>query len=486
MFFRQVLNKRLGNMPLRVLVLIGIVMHFSNVFSQSDSITKPMDLYLLIGQSNMAGRGSLTDSIKAIVTNPNILMLNEANEWIPAKHPLHFDKKYAAVGPGLSFAEDMLQENGLSTIGLIPCAWGGSPIRVWKPGVKYFDKFPYELALERAQIAMKQGNLKGILWHQGESDNTAEKSEIYLEQLKTLVSRLRKDLKTPNLPFVAGEIGYFNKKDYINEQINKLPDAVNHTAVVSAKGLADKGDKLHFNAASAQMLGKRYALAMKRLQKSLRPTVVLTFDDAEISHYLNVAPLLLEYGFNATFFICEFPLQNLEEKKAYMQWNQILALHKMGFEIGNHTWHHKNVTKLREEELLEEIQYIEDKCEKYGMPKPVSFAYPGNRYDSVSQNILKKRGYQFARVGGSEVYKVNKHSSLAIPSYTVASTKKLNNRVKSALKHLGLGEVLVLTFHGVPDEIHPDYSTDLSHLKAILNYVKLQDFNVVAMKNLKD
>jgi hypothetical protein len=114
---------------------------------------------------------------------------------------------------------------------------------------------------------MQQGVLKGILWHQGESDNDSVHAPLYLDKLKELVSRFRNDLHQADLPFVAGEIGYFNKLDLINAVINQLPGAMRNTAVVSAKNLTDKGDHLHFDTYSARELGKRYASAMLQLQQ---------------------------------------------------------------------------------------------------------------------------------------------------------------------------------------------------------------------------
>jgi hypothetical protein len=93
---------------------------------------------------------------------------------------------------------------------------------------------------------------------------------MYIDKLKVLINRLRTDLQAPDLPFVAGEIGYFNKTNYINPIINKLPQQVRQTAVVSAEGLTDKGDSVHFNTPSARELGKRYAQSMKRLQATVR------------------------------------------------------------------------------------------------------------------------------------------------------------------------------------------------------------------------
>jgi hypothetical protein len=225
-------------------------------------------LYLLIGQSNMAGRG-LPDA-ESKKQDAQIIMLDSSNHWVPAIDPVHFDKPaIAGVGPAINFAKEMLGNNKHIKIGLVPCAVGGSPISVWVPGAFYAPGFhPYDDAMKRVELAMQQGVLKGILWHQGESDNDSLHAPIYLEKLKALINRLRTELHQPNLPFVAGEIGYFIKDDFINSVINRLPQLVPNTAVVSAKGLTDKGDHLHFDTPSARELGKRYSEAMKKLQES--------------------------------------------------------------------------------------------------------------------------------------------------------------------------------------------------------------------------
>lgn len=235
--------------------------------AQAPSIDSNFHLYLLIGQSNMAGRG-VPDSL-SVPGNPRILMLDSMNHWVMAKDPVHFDKPaMAGVGPGLQFAKQMLEADPQIKIGLIPCAWGGSPIKVWEPGEVYLvNHYPYDEAISRTKLAMKQGVLKGILWHQGESDNDSLHAVVYLYKLESLILRLRNELHLPALPFVAGELGYFLKKDLINKELKKLPGTVPHTAVVSAEGLTDKGDALHFNTSSARALGIRYAQAMQLLLK---------------------------------------------------------------------------------------------------------------------------------------------------------------------------------------------------------------------------
>ena len=470
---------------------IMLLMGFSYLTHAQSKVDSNFHLYLLIGQSNMTGRGKIDEQSK--IKNTRILMLDSLNNWVVAKDPVHFDKpKSVGVGPAIAFATQMLQNEKDVRIGLIPCAWGGSPIKAWQPGAKYFNAHPYDDAIKRTRLAMKQGVLKGILWHQGESDNDSVRSKKYLNELKLLVQRLRADLNQPELPFVAGEIGYFNKVDFVNAAINKLPAEAPNTAVVSAKGLTDMGDRLHFDATSARELGKRYAIAMQHLQstetmasarKNNPPVVLLCFDDAELSHYTNVAPLLKQYGFGATFLVCEMA-RKPEDSVYYMNWQQITALSRMGFEIGNHTGHHKNMTKLSVDEKVAEIKYIEDKCQMFDIPKPVSFAYPGNRHDSASLVVLKTMGYKYARTGGSRLYDPKVDAPLAIPSFTMGSSEKLSARTWYALKQLQPGLILAFTIHGVPDIAHPDYSTSEKEFVAFLDFMKKNQFKVIAMKDL--
>ncbi|MEO6844256.1 MAG: sialate O-acetylesterase, partial [Ginsengibacter sp.] len=71
--------------------------------SQTNTVDSSFDLYLLIGQSNMSGRGVVTEKFKE-EGDPNVFMLTKENTWVPAKNPLHFDKPtIVGVGPGLSF-----------------------------------------------------------------------------------------------------------------------------------------------------------------------------------------------------------------------------------------------------------------------------------------------------------------------------------------------------------------------------------------------
>jgi hypothetical protein len=223
------------------------------------------DLYLLIGQSNMAGRGPIAEDYKN-EGSPGVLMLDKNNNWVQAKHPLHFDKpQITGVGPGLRFGLEMAKEGGNHKIGLIPCAVGGTSIDVWKPGG--YDNatgtHPYDDALKRLAIAMQSGMIKGVIWLQGESDSDSAQAKKYLVKLIELINRIRTVTGYPSLPFVVGELGRFKEQyQLINNELSRLPNSLSFTAVASSAELTDKGDQTHFDAASADIYGRRFAEKM--------------------------------------------------------------------------------------------------------------------------------------------------------------------------------------------------------------------------------
>jgi hypothetical protein len=227
-------------------------------------------LYLLIGQSNMAGRGPVdAESRKA---HPRVAMLTRDLKWEPATDPLHFDKPVAGVGPGLAFGRQMAEACPQARIGLVPCAVGGTSIRVWTPGAedKATRTHPYDDMLRRMEEARKAGVLKGILWHQGEADRGS--AAQYPGWLTGLIERLRKDLHAPEVPFVASELTAFKPEGAegtkkFNEAVQGLAGKVKKYACVSAEGLDHKGDQLHYSTESARTLGKRFAEKMLELQR---------------------------------------------------------------------------------------------------------------------------------------------------------------------------------------------------------------------------
>ncbi|MFU8780678.1 MAG: sialate O-acetylesterase [Kiritimatiellia bacterium] len=219
-----------------------------------------LQVYLLIGQSNMAGRAPIEEGDKDVM--PRCYLLDGEGIWVPAANPLNIHssiRKGAGMqrlGPGYSFAQQMLAAEPGMSIGLVVNAKGGTKIDQWGKGTAFYDE-----AVRRAKQAQETGALAGILWHQGESDNANPSG--YAEKLTQLIADLRADLGIPTLPFVAGEVR--QQLTAINAEIAKLPQLSLHTAVASSEGLTTF-DGTHFDNASAKVLGARYAEAILKLQ----------------------------------------------------------------------------------------------------------------------------------------------------------------------------------------------------------------------------
>ena len=228
-----------------------------------------------------------------------------------------------------------------------------------------------------------------------------------------------------------------------------------------------------------------FLLALLSLPASAQPpdrTVALTFDDAASTHATFVAPLLKKYNFTATFFVCEFPPDFETDKHKYMTWDQIQHLNEMGFEIGSHTRTHTHVTQMNKTQFAAELQYMEEKFQLYGIPKPVSFAYPAYETDPAAASTLSERGYQFARAGGSRTYDPNTGDPLLVPSFSATGADK--QRVIGILQQARNGQIVVLTIHGVPDYAHPAVTTPPELFEEYLAYLRDNHYTVIALRDL--
>lgn len=175
----------------------------------------PQNIFILAGQSNMAGRGGVTNDTKtntqiwdAVVPpqcqpNPSILRLNAELTWVQAHEPLHVDidvNKTNGVGPGLPFANAILTKvPNFGLIGLVPCAIGGTNISEWRKGSSL-----YEQMIRRSQLALRSGGvIRAVLWYQGESDTASlDDAKSYKQRSEKLFTDLRSDLQAPLLPII--------------------------------------------------------------------------------------------------------------------------------------------------------------------------------------------------------------------------------------------------------------------------------------------
>ena len=237
------------------------------------------DVYLLIGQSNMAGRGELLEEDYAEI--PNVYLLDSEGNPVPAKNPMNIYStirkadSQQLMGPGTSFASTITAQTGRKVL-LVVNARGGSAIAEWAKGTTTSIKVGnattatslsfYSEAVRRTQQAMEYGALKGILWHQGCSD---QKNTTYMTQLTALAKNLRNDLGA-DVPFIVGQLGDWRSSSVnFNVNIQSINDYLTYSDWVSSQGgvpivtaesngQPDTTDP-HFNRASQITMGKRYA-----------------------------------------------------------------------------------------------------------------------------------------------------------------------------------------------------------------------------------
>jgi hypothetical protein len=221
---------------------------------------KKIDIFLLIGQSNMVGIGRL-DEVPPLI-HPDILVFREYT-WRTAQEPLHTDiSGSAGVGLGMSFGVELLKVTPDIRVGLVPCAVGGSPLSRWMPGADLYNN-----AVSTTLRALPGGVLKGILWHQGESDSgNPDDARSYGQRFQQMVNSLRSALNAESVPVLAGELGTFLREfagcpyyNIVNEHLMELEGVLPAYGFVPSGGLTDNGDKLHFNSKSLRDFGIRYA-----------------------------------------------------------------------------------------------------------------------------------------------------------------------------------------------------------------------------------
>lgn len=228
-------------------------------------------IYLLMGQDNMAGRGSVWNEDRK--THRRIFRLTDDGRWIQAAEPLHADSlRLVGVGPGMSFARRMAEADDETAIGLVPCAVAGSSLERWEKGGDL-----YQAALIRARAAAEKGTLKGVLWHHGELDSRRGPDAVtYGLRLERMIADFRQDLKIRDLPFVVGKLYRFLPADefpyahLVNRALEKIPQRLPMTACVDANALSGGLRPDHFNTKSARELGKRYYEALRTLQITAR------------------------------------------------------------------------------------------------------------------------------------------------------------------------------------------------------------------------
>ncbi|PON74677.1 SGNH hydrolase-type esterase domain containing protein [Parasponia andersonii] len=237
---------------------------------QNPEIDNPnKQIFILSGQSNMAGRGGVYhhhhwDGVVPPEGQPTdcILRLSATLHWETAREPLHKDidtKRTCGVGPGMCFANAVRDHvPPVGPLGLVPCAVGGTAIKEWARGEQLYDNM-----IKRAKESVKGGGeIRALLWYQGESDtSTPHDAEAYKGNIEKLIENVREDLSLPSLPVIQVAIASGNKKYLEKVREAQLSVSLPNVVTVDAKGSELKDDHLHLTTKAQVELGHKLAEA---------------------------------------------------------------------------------------------------------------------------------------------------------------------------------------------------------------------------------
>ena len=240
-------------------------------------------IFLTFGQSNMEGvpqpqaQDREENPRVKVMAYDNCQNLGRVyNQWYTASPPLHACGN--GVGPGDYFGKTLaaaLPEE--VTIGIVPNAIAGVDIDYFRKGVRSARRnefrippdnqrdSAYDMIIERGRLAQQVGVIKGIIFHQGESDSGNPNRGQWVGKLQQIVADIRADLNLGNIPFLAGELLYNGAGgccgDSLNPLINSLPNMIPGARAVSANGFTNI-DNFHFDLPSQRTFGARYGQIM--------------------------------------------------------------------------------------------------------------------------------------------------------------------------------------------------------------------------------
>jgi|EP00833_Pecoramyces_ruminatium_P004432 hypothetical protein len=274
---------------MRTSVIISFLACALTVIAKPTSKPDPnFHIYLAFGQSNMEGQGNVEaqdrveDKRFKLISTADECMGRELGEWYPALPPIV--NCYGNLGPIDWFGRTLTKKLPSEIkVGVAPVAVAGCDIQLfeeanykeysipdWMQGrIDHYGGNPFRRLVNIAKKAQKAGVIKGVLLHQGETNNG---QEDWPERVKAVYEALLKelDLNAKDVPLLAGEVvreEYEGMCSLHNTIIKKLPDVIPTAHVISAEGLDDGGDDLHFSSASYRILGERYADKMIELLK---------------------------------------------------------------------------------------------------------------------------------------------------------------------------------------------------------------------------
>lgn len=240
-----------------------------------------MHSFLLIGQSNMAGRGFIAD---APALDNHGLYVFRNGRFQPMFRPVNPDRAFSGTNLSERFARLYADAYGVE-VGVIPCADGGTAIRQWEKGSLLYDN-----AVNCARLAARTSVIAGVLWHQGETDCYGDEPKFYRARLEKLFCDLRRDAGLEGVPIVVGGLGDY-LRDFTDEEVRRNYALITEitreyakdaplVAFADGSELPCNPDHLHFSAAGLEKFGERYFAAYKTIAKDARFAVGGTSDEA--------------------------------------------------------------------------------------------------------------------------------------------------------------------------------------------------------------
>ena len=348
---------KLRNSHFRILILTGILFINLQTIAQNPNFY----IYLCFGQSNMEGQGTIETQDRTVNSRFKVMeavscsnLGRTKGKWYTAVPPLC--RCWSGLSPADYFGRTMIENLPANiNVGIVNVSVAGCKIELYdkvnyqkytstitedwlKNIIKEYNGNPYAYMVEVAKLAQKDGVIKGILLHQGES-NTGDSQ--WPAKVKAIYNNLITDLSLnpDSVPLLAGEVVHADQGGIcasMNTIIARLPQTLPNSYVISSSKCTDATDNIHFNSAGYRELGKRYA----RKMLSLMGIVPTSIEEIQLNKDENIT---LDQNYpnpfsGKTVITFRIPENDFVSLKVYnMLGVEIAELAGKRFEAGNHS-----------------------------------------------------------------------------------------------------------------------------------------------------
>ena len=269
-----------------IYILIGLFLLNTKIFSQDPNFY----IFICFGQSNMEGfpgveeqdKVNIDDRFQVLAAVDFPKLDRKKGEWYTAVPPLC--RPFTGLCPADYFGRTLVANLPKNIkVGVVNVSVAGCKIELFEKDnyqtyastappwmaniIKQYNGNPYAYLVEMSKLAKKDGVIKGILLHQGESNTN---DSTWTMKVKGIYDNLVKDLNLDkkSVPLLAGELVDADQGGAcasMNQIIAKLPEVIPNSYVISSSGCVSRPDHLHFTPAGYRKLGMRYGIKMLSL-----------------------------------------------------------------------------------------------------------------------------------------------------------------------------------------------------------------------------